>query len=878
MKQILTAIVFFICFSINGFAQTSISGNLKTAKGNPITGASITITELNSDKILNYDISDSDGYFSILIYTKNEKLKLNIRSMGFKTVVMTIDNRTQNLSFVLEEEITKLKEVIVKSSAITKHSDTITYSVSSFTKQEDRTIADVLNNMPGIEVLSSGKILYQGKPINKYYIEGLDLLEGKYNLANSNLPHKEVIKVQVLENHQPIKVLDSLVYSNQAAINIKLKNSYTFTGQAELGSGFSPLLWDVNVTPMLFSKKRQMLSSYQTNNTGNNVASHLKTLTIEDLLEQFERNDEKQDWLSIQQIEVPNFSELRWLDNNIHLITTNYLQKLKNDYELRLNVSYLNDYQKQKGFTNTQFFTSNDTITLLENKHNQFYINTLETNLTLQKNTDKNFFKNSLIFQGFWDSERGVIQSNSDSINQNLSNRYFKLSNDLKTLFPLGKQIATLKSYLGINRTPQSLTVNPGQFNNILNNSNSYDEVIQDIELNTFYTNNSLGFTKGWQQFSFSPKVGFQFEKQQLESQILTSVNTQNSEFENKLVWTRSKLYFHIQTQYKKDKWRVEFSTPINIYNYQIEDKPLQRSQDLNRVTFEPTASITYDLTSFWRLSINVNLNNQFGTINQVYYNYILKSYRNIQRIDTALPEMQNFGYSGSIGYRNPIKSLFFSVIYSNVKTYNNLLYNYQILENGATELQAIEKDNERLNHNFMTRVSKYFSDINTNVTLSANYSLQDFKQILNSKITDIENQNWRLNSKMDIDITDWLNTEVESIFQFSKNKIQEQDNKTITRQFHKFNINIYPNENQYLGLKTEYVKNNLFSEDTENFFADLVYRYTWKKKNIDFELQFNNIFNTENYKTIDIDNFSYVESNFRLRPRQVLFNIRFSF
>jgi len=67
--------------------------------------------------------------------------------------------------------------------------------------------------MPRIEVLDDGKILYQGKPINKYYIEGLDLPEGKYNLAIKNLPHKEVTKVQVLENHQPIKVLDSLVYS-----------------------------------------------------------------------------------------------------------------------------------------------------------------------------------------------------------------------------------------------------------------------------------------------------------------------------------------------------------------------------------------------------------------------------------------------------------------------------------------------------------------------------------------------------------------------------------------------------------------------------------------------------------------------------------------
>ena len=63
-----------------------------------------------------------------------------------------------------------------------------------------------------IDVLPDGKILYQGKPINKYYIEGLDLLEGKYNLANKNLPYNQVSKVQILENHQPIKVLDSLVF------------------------------------------------------------------------------------------------------------------------------------------------------------------------------------------------------------------------------------------------------------------------------------------------------------------------------------------------------------------------------------------------------------------------------------------------------------------------------------------------------------------------------------------------------------------------------------------------------------------------------------------------------------------------------------------
>ena len=69
----------------------------------------------------------------------------------------------------------------------------------------------------------------------------------------------------------------------------------------------------------------------------------------------------------------------------------------------------------------------------------------------------------------------------------------------------------------------------------------------------------------------------------------------------------------------------------------------------------------------------------------------------------------------------------------------------------------------------------------------------------------------------------------------------------------------------------------NLFSENVKNLFSDLVYRYTWKKKNLDFELEWSNIFNTKNYRTVNIDDFSYIETNFSLRPSQVLFKVRFS-
>ncbi len=399
-------LLLFLCNCL--YSQTIIKGLVSDTRGKVIVSASVSIYKKSSSTIIAYAITDSKGLFAITFVSPDPELDLEVRCMGYETVLSAINNTTQIKNFILSEKSFVLKEVSVKSAPILQKGDTLRYMVNSFSKEQDRSIGDVLKRMPGIEVLPDGKILYQGKAINKYYIEGLDLLEGKYNLANDNLPYQEVSQVQILENHQPIKTLDSLQFSDRTALNIKLKNSYTFTGQARIGTGFSPLLWDANITPMLFSKKRQMLTTYQTNNTGDNVALQLKKLTIEDLLNQFENNSEKIDWLAVQQLANPKFSEKRWLDNSIHLLSSNYLQKLKKDYELRVNVSYLNDYQQQKGFTNTQFFTPSGTIDLLEEKYNQFYTILYKQILHFKKTQPKIVLKTVWSFKAFGIVSAGI--------------------------------------------------------------------------------------------------------------------------------------------------------------------------------------------------------------------------------------------------------------------------------------------------------------------------------------------------------------------------------------------------------------------------------------------------------------------------------------
>src|SRR5699024_9664603 len=309
-------------------------------------GVTVLVKHPENEKTLAYAITKADGSYCIQIADSPAVVTLEFRSMGYVPKALSIENKNYNLNNILQESKTVLETVVVKALPITQHGDTLNYSVGSFTREHDRSIGDVLSRMPGFDVLEDGKILYQGKAINKYYINNMDLLEGRYNLANKNLPHKEVLRVQVMENHQPIKVLDSVVLSDRAAINIELKNPITMTGQAVLGAGATPLLWDVNLSPMLFNPKKQVLISYQANNTGDDVSSQLKVLTIEDLLNGVIEEPGKSNWLGIKNIQTGPIDKKRALNNNVHMISANYLQRLKKDVDLRIKTSYVNDYQK----------------------------------------------------------------------------------------------------------------------------------------------------------------------------------------------------------------------------------------------------------------------------------------------------------------------------------------------------------------------------------------------------------------------------------------------------------------------------------------------------------------------------------------------------
>ena len=864
-----------------GFSQTVITGEITDKDKQRLSGATITISQDSTANIVAYGISDNHGKFQIDVKADSEFFFIKVAHLGFKNWNSKLQNKTQHLTVRLTESSEELKEVHIESNIIEIRGDTLSYSVSAFKDQKDRVIADVLKKMPGIEIRSSGQIYYQGEPIQKYYIEGLDLLEGRYNLANNNLSADDVSQVQILENHQPIKLLDSLEFSERASLNIKLKKNVTLTGSAEFGSGLSPILWKANITPMVFTKKQQAIFSYQSNNTGNDVSREIRDFSFEDIGRQ-EFNINKRDWLSIRKIAAPSFSQERWLDNNVHLGSANYLIRLKKDIDLKVNVSYLNDSQQQMGNTQTLFFTQNDTISISERVNNNFYIENLQSKFILEKNTDDNYLKNTLEINGFWDSQFGDIRTQDDHISQSLNNPFLAFRNKLKLLKPFGKQLMTFASNTGYTESSQTLNVDPGQFKELLNEEQPYTETNQILKSSTFFTENSAGFSKGLKDITIAPEIGFAIQSEKLDSQLIlidyNETDTLKGNYRNDLNFFSSNIYLTNKFTYKKNSWNIRLQTPFNYRIFNIEDIFLDKEQNLNRFTFEPDLYIKKEFSAFWEASVSANLKNNFGDVTNLYYGFILTDYRNLQRYNTPITENFQQNYSWRISYRNPINSIFASSSYKFSQTKNNLLYSNRINQNGTTIFEALVKENYSNSHNLSLRGSKYFSKLNTTLSLSSTFSSIEREQLLNERFADIQNQNLNFNAKLESEITDWLSTTYNADLGYLYTIIESRETAPIRTQSHSVDYFFYLSEQQYLSANSEYYYNSISNRNRNNYFLNLNYQYTFKKPAFDLRASWNNVLNTNEFVRVSNSEFSYIQSTYRLRPSQLLVSLKFSF
>lgn len=856
------------------YAQTILSGKVSDERGIAIPNANIAILQKNNT-IATFTFSGNDGHFTLKWTLTGDSLTIKATHIGFEAARLVIPNKSQSVQLKLKESALKLEEMTVKAPPVILRKDTIDYQVSAFKSGGDRTISDVIKRMPGIEVKENGQILYQGKPIEKYYINGLDLLEGRYNLANENLPADAVRKVQVMENDQPIRILKSKVFSESASINIQLKK-VTTTGSARAGTGMNPaLLWDVNVTPMTFNRSFQAIASVQSNNAGSDLSRQLNILTRSPAMQA------PASMLGIQQLIPPNISPDRWLDNRSHLASLNLLKKSSSQVEVKFGLGIRDEILRQTGGNHTSMFTPEGIVGIDEQISNRSGTSAFNTHLVIEKNTERIYLKNHASGMLGQLTDTGNLHRGQSRSDQQLKTRQMQLQNDLAIIATAGKQLIHINSQTVYSRRPQTLLIRPGVFPVIFNVGKDFQSISQNTIATDFITKNSVSLTRQVSRISVTPALGLDVRNHQFESTISTmagdSTYVHGHAFQNDLKYVHLTSFVQIGSYYESGKWKVELNLPFRLHAFRVSDLITNNIQTPVRPALEPTFTTRYQVTEYTDLTGGATYTYDFGSPSQVYSGFILRSYRNVQKADGAIPTNRILTGRIGVNYKNPLSLVFFHLAGSVLRINNNLQYRTGIDSTGAAELTYVFNNNVQLSKNVQLGIGKYFGGIKTSLKLNGDAGFSQSRQIVTDREVPVRNSNYRAGLSASTLLTSYFGIDISGSTHFFRNNIADRrTGNSVISQF-ELGIDFFPGRAHALRLDTErYAARG--NGGQRQLYLNLQYRYTFGKRKIDLEIRATNITNTQNYLSIINSAFTVAESSFRLRPRQVMTAVRIPF
>ncbi len=336
-------VVFFtilLCFATLASAQEMTGRVVDAADGRPLAGA-ILLAADSTGRQAGYTTSAADGTFRLRPRQGMRAAWIDVSMMGYR--VQRFDAARLPQEIRLEVSSVEIREVEIRAPRLSLRGDTVSYNVANFTEAQDRTIADVLRKMPGIEVEKTGEIRYNGEAINKFYIEGLDMLDGRYSLATNNIAPQDVASVEVLENHQPIKALRDVLYSDRAALNLRLKKQARshWTGTLRGAGGWSPdeAHGNGSAFAMRIAAQSQSMLNLKGDNTGENPTADLRQLTVEEMLNGADNRYETPAWFSTGLSEAP-LDDCRTRMNRSMMASADHLRKLTDDYQLSGHIAY----------------------------------------------------------------------------------------------------------------------------------------------------------------------------------------------------------------------------------------------------------------------------------------------------------------------------------------------------------------------------------------------------------------------------------------------------------------------------------------------------------------------------------------------------------
>lgn len=874
MRKYLFILFAFAAFSLKVIAQTTISGEVHNEKKQPVYNASVMLLRVADSLPMAYTFSDEKGHYQLVTQSEEAKLLLAVYGFNLKRQFKEVENKTQTVDFTVVEEALQLKEVSVKSEKIWGGNDTVNYVVDAFRDTTDIVIADVLKKMPGIEVKDDGKVEYKGKPISKFYIENMDMLQGRYNLATTSIAASDVASVQVMENHQEVRALQNIQFSDNVALNIKLKENAkgTFALMADLGAGWADSLqYEGGLTGMYFAKRNQFLGTLKANNSGINLVDK-ENVTVTSLA-------------SMVKPSAPGISGVRHTLNRSQGVTYNSLHKLKNEADLSFNLLVGGDRNRKSSESRTLYLLPDDTLSLVERMQSLETAKMLEGSINYNLNKDLDYLKISLIVSGHRNWGEGLVD-NGELIRQEENYQSLCAKANIHWIRKSRRDPESgveFNSNTSYGTLPYGLQVAPGCFPEVLNGGEGYALTLQNIGFQSFKSENFLRFLTSvvWKRLRIMPYFNFSMEEQRLNSSLTgqnedgLTIQFAENQFSNDIRWHKYQPAAGAYITYDRRRVNVTLMMPVQLRYLQLDDRIGTASDKQFKVLTQPSLSFHYDFNHNWKVSTKIATYNSTPSLRTLYSGYIMQNYRTLSHYDCPLADTYGANGSLTLSFKNIMKYVFgdFSVNYNRYR--NEVMYS-QNFEGNTMVINAVEQPSWGDYLSVSLYAGKGFSWKRLNINAKCSYGLGRSPHLVQNQVATYYNQGWNANLTASIAFTDHIFFNNKGSFSRMTSSLDgfNAGSQPIVSLIDNANLSVLLPFGLSLTPSVEFYHTRSEGR-TDNFvLLDCSLGYTIRK--VKLSLDVNNILDTESFVYSYYSGIYGYYSAYSIRPRTFLLTLRF--
>ncbi|MCR8556383.1 carboxypeptidase-like regulatory domain-containing protein [Mucilaginibacter sp. BJC16-A38] len=870
-----------------GYAQT-VKGTVKDSTGKAVPYATISLKNSAGNAIVAYTVTDSKGSFALQVPANAaaNSLAVEARCLGYKTVVKSITSFDALLDFTLATASNHLQEVVIKSSRpiLRTHGDTLSYKVSEFANPQDRTIGEVIKKLPGITVAANGTISYNNKPISAVYIGGDNLLDDKYSIATNSIPQVAVNQVQVIQNDQPIKALRNKVMSDDVALNLEIKKGAKLhlMGQESIGVGL-PGNYDVDLNALMFKDSYKAINYLGGNNTGYDVQQDVLSHNLTDYNQRID-NALPATVLSLGAVNTPQLAENRYLFDRSGVLNLNNLINLKKNVQLKVNAYYVHDTQRQDYSQQTTVFLPGDTVKYKEIQRNRSIPGIFHAQFTLNINRDKYYLNDALLMDHKNITNYSGLQTGSSAVNQVFKDNTLNFSNEFNLIKSLkSNNIIQAYSYVSHSAEPENLAIGPGYNAAIFNNNVPYAQLLQNVNIPSWYTNNYFSFKIPSNLITQSYRTGFSVQSQTLTSglnvvQNNNSVNLQSDSALNHLNWTKKKLYAEAAYDLPGTVLKANLTLPLTLQQINYSDSLYALNKNLTRLYFNPQLRLKYQVSAEDYLNFIYSYRNEIGTIQNVYPGYILTDYRTLYANNASLTEQQNQQAGGSFSYRKALTLFFWSInaLYTHTGA-NNIASS--VITNNIQKGIVLPYPNSTDSWMLNGSISKYSFALRTTFSGAMQWQSSRSVQIQNNTLLPFNTTSETLNMSADSKVSDVINFNYKAtLTQTGSHSPVEASAFRVDQLLQQASVNYDPADDVQFKLSGEhYFTRQQGNPDLKYFFADASLKFRAIKWKTDFELSAVNFLNVKTYNALYLSANTLTASSYTLPGRIIMIKIMFN-